>query len=305
MNLLHAVSAPGRYLRRLPANLVAALLMIAAFVIFSVMAVLARQIGGHIPVIQMVLVRQVLAIALMAPLFWRMRALILSPRRLDLHAARGVSATGAMLCGLSAVLLIPLADATAIQMAEVLFATAFAALFLGERVGWRRWSATAVGFVGVAIMVRPFGGGLELNALVALFGALCGAANMIILRVGAEYDRTETVLFWQGLVILVLVTPPALWFWVTPTPFDWLILVAMSLIFTAGIWLFTTALRMGETSALAPLNYLRLILMALIGWAIYGEAPTLASAAGAILVLAAATNAMYETAQTAPRPDGD
>lgn len=278
-------------------NLAASGLMIAAFVIFSVMAILARQIGGHIPVIQMVLVRQVMAFALMAPLFLRLRRQILAPRRLGLHAARGLSATGAMVCGLSAVLLIPLADATAIQMAEVLIATAFAALVLGERVGWRRWAATGVGFAGVAIMVRPFGGGVDPNAAIALAGALCGAANMIILRVGAEHDRTETVLFWQGLVILALVTPPALWAWVTPTPFDWLILVAMSLIFTAGIWLFTAAMRMGETSALAPLNYLRLVLMALIGWLVYGEMPTVSGLAGAALVMIAATDTMRGNAR--------
>lgn len=273
----------------LPPNLVASVLMIAAFLTFSMMAVLVRSIGDQIPVYQMVFIRQIMAFVFMAPIFWHHWSSIGHPQKLTLHIVRGVSASGAMFCGLTAVLLIPLADATAIQMAEVLFATAFAALFLGEKVGWRRWLATLVGFVGVIVMLRPLGGGINLMAGVALIGALFGALNMIVLRMGAEYDRTETVLFWQGVVVLVIMGPIAILGWVTPTWREAGVLLLMSIIFTAGLWLFTTAMRMGETSALAPLHYLRLLLMAVIGWAIYGEMPDVMTAVGALLVLSAAT----------------
>jgi drug/metabolite transporter (DMT)-like permease len=222
-----------------------------------------------------------------------MRESIGHPQKLSLHFIRGLSASGAMFCGLTAVLLIPLADATAIQMAEVLFATAFAALFLKEHVGWRRWLATAVGFLGVLVMLRPLGGGVNLLAGVALIGALFGALNMIVLRLGAQYDRTETVLFWQGLVVLAIMGPIAIWGWVTPTWREAGVLLLMSLIFTSGMWLFTVAMRMGETSALAPLHYLRLLLMALVGWVGYGETPTLPTVIGALLVLSAATYTIH------------
>lgn len=284
-----------------PPDLVASLLMLASFVVFTLMAVLARAIGDRIPVIEMVFVRQVLAFAFMAPLYRHFWSQIRRPRRLHLHAARGVSAVGAMVCGLSAVILIPLADATAIQMAEALFATALAAVILKEAIGWRRWTAAAVGFVGVAIMLRPFGGGLDPNALVALLGALAGAFSMIFVRLGSEHDRTETVMFWQGIVVLVLVTPVAAHFWVTPTLREAGILLLMSLIFTLGQWLFTAALRMGDTAALAPLHYVRLILMAVVGWFLYGEVPTLATAAGAVLILGSATYTLQRNAR-ARRP---
>lgn len=276
-------------LAALPPNLVASGLMILAFLTFSMMAVLVRSIGDRIPVYQMVFVRQLMAFVFLAPLFWRMRDNIGHPRKLSLHFIRGLTASGAMFCGLSAVLLIPLADATAIQMAEVLFATAFAALFLKEQVGWRRWLATAVGFLGVLVMLRPLGGGMDLMAGVALVGALFGAMNMIVLRLGAEYDSTEAVLFWQGLVVLAVMGPVALWGWVTPTWSEAGVLLLMSIIFTSGMWLFTVAMRMGETSALAPLHYLRLLVMAAVGWIGYGETPTLATVIGALLVLSAAT----------------
>ncbi len=271
--------------------------MIAAFVIFSLMAILARSISDDIPVIQMILVRQALSMVLLAPLFWRSWPAIRRPQGLGLHALRGVTMVGGMVCGLSSVILIPFADATAIQMAEVIFATALAALILHEPVGWRRWTATVVGFVGVAIMMRPFGAGVDPYAWVALLGAGFGAVNMVILRFGAEGDRIETVLFWQNMVVLALVTPVALWVWVTPTLAQAGILAVMAIIFTAGMWLMTAALRLGETSALAPLHYVRLLMMAVAGWWFYAEVPGISTILGAVLVLGAATYTISRNAR--------
>ncbi|WP_075215187.1 DMT family transporter [Mongoliimonas terrestris] len=306
--LAETASRIPRTFAGLTPNLAASILMVLSFVTFSAMAVFARTVGDTISVIEMVFVRQVAAFALMAPFYRRFWPEIRAPRRLHLHVARGVTAVGAMMCGLSAVILIPLADATAIQMTEALFATALAAVLLKERIGWRRWLAAAVGLVGVVIMVRPFGGGLDVYALVALAGAVFGALSMIFVRLGADYDRTETVMFWQGVVVLMLVTPAALWFWVTPTIFDAVILFVMSLLFTSGQWLFTGALRMGDTSALAPLHYLRLIMMGVVGWFVYAEVPTGATVVGAVLILSAATytlrrNAIRRSGLKPPAPE--
>jgi drug/metabolite transporter (DMT)-like permease len=271
------------------ADLYASILMITAFVVFSAMSVFMRMISGHIAVPQVILIRQVMALILMAPQYWAAREVILHPTGLPLHLTRGLLAVGAMFCGLTSIIHIPLADATAISMAEVLIATAFAATVLREPIGWRRWLAAAVGFVGVAVMIRPFGAGFDIYALLALAGSVCGAASMIALRLGSSHDTTITVLFWQGLVVAVLSAPVALWVWVTPTLHEAMILGIMGVIFTAGNWLFTAAIRIGRTSAVAPLGYLRLIMMAATGWAIYGEVPTWATVLGGALVMASAT----------------
>lgn len=280
-------------------DLQASVLMVAAFVVFSAMAVFMRLIGDRIAVPQVIFLRQVMALVLMAPLFWQSRRVILHPTGLGLHLARGGLAVGAMFCGLTSILHIPLADATAIGMAEVLIATAFAATILREPVGWRRWSATGVGFLGVLIMIRPFGAGFDAYALVALAGSVCGAASMIALRLGSGHDTTITVLFWQGLVVAALSAPVAALAWVTPTLPEAMILLAMGLIFTAGIWLFTAAIRLGRASAVAPLGYLRLVLMAATGWVIYGEIPTWATVIGGALVIASATYTITRNAARA------
>lgn len=296
---LRRTSAPlgWRRLRAEAPNLAASLLMVCAFGVFCAMAVLMRLIGGSIPIVEVILVRQVLAFALMAPWFFRHWAEIRRPRGVKLHLSRGVLAVGAMGCGLSATILIPLADATAIQMAEVLFATLFAATILRERVDGRQWAATLIGFAGVGIMVRPFGDGVNPYAFIALFGALCGAGSMIALRMGAAHDRTITVLFWQGLVVLLLVAPTSAVVWVAPNGAQVLTLLGMSLLFAGGQWLFTLAMRLADTAAIAPLGYVRLVMMAALGWSLYGEAPTLATWIGAVLVLGAATYTLSRNAR--------
>ena len=123
------------------ADLYASVLMIAAFAVFSAMSVFMRMISGHIAVPQVILIRQVMALILMAPQYWAARQVIMHPTGLSLHLTRGVLAVGSMFCGLTSIIHIPLADATAISMAEVLIATAFAATLLREPIGWRRWLA--------------------------------------------------------------------------------------------------------------------------------------------------------------------
>lgn len=295
--------SPVRPLRQwigaMSADLRASILMITAFCIFSAMAVFMRMISDRIAVPQVILMRQIMAFVLMAPWFWSSRQVIMHPTGLTLHLARGFLAVGAMMCGLTAVVHIPLADATAISMAEVVIATVFAAVILREPVGWRRWTATAVGFLGVVVMIRPFGTGFDAYALVALAGSMCGAASMIALRMGSGHDTTVTVLFWQGMVITILSAPIAILNWVTPTPHEAMVLVLMGLIFTVGSWLFTAAIRLGRASAIAPLGYLRLVLMAGTGWFIYNEVPTLATVIGGVLVIGSATYTITRNAARA------
>jgi drug/metabolite transporter (DMT)-like permease len=290
--------------RDLSPNLVASLLLIAAFVTFTAMGMLARVAAAEVPVVVIVLLRQMFATLMMMPVFIAGRHAILHPTGLRLHLLRGASAAGAMIFGLSAVVSIPFADATAIQMAEVLFITALAATVLGERVGWRRWLATAVGFAGVLVMLRPFSGGFDPLALFALAAGMFGAVTVISLRLGAQHDSISTVLFYQGLVVMALVAPLALWVWVTPSWWTLGVIGAMSCIFMLGQWLFTSAMRKGEASALAPLNYLRLLLMSVVGYFAYGEVPTWATVAGAVLVVGAASYTIHRNAiRQSPQPD--
>lgn len=291
------IAGIGDAVRRVPRDLMASLLVIAAFLTFTVMAVLIRLAAEHLAIIVVVFIRQIMTMLLMTPFFWLNRHQIRHPAGLAMHVLRGVTAVGAMLCGLSAIVYVPLADVTAIQMTEVLFITALAALLLKETVGWRRWLAAAVGFSGVLVMLRPLGGGIEPFMLVALLGAGFGAFAVISLRLGSMHDSTVTVLFYQGLVVITLSAPLAIWFWTPPSIEALRIVFLMSVVMAIGQWLFTTALRMGQASALAPLNYLRLLMMAAVGYWVYGEVPSLSTALGALLIVGSATYTIHRNAQ--------
>lgn len=292
-----AVPLPVRQrIKGMSPDLQASVLMIVAIALFTAMSVFMRMIGDRISVPQVIFLRQLMMFGMLAPLFLAEGRAVLRPTGLWLHISRGVLAVGAMVCGLTAILHIPLVDATAIGMSDVLITTALAALILREPVGWRRWAAACVGFAGVLVMIRPFGTGFEAQSLVALAGAAFGAASTIALRLGSQHDTTAIVLFWQGVVVLALSAPLALLHWVWPTWQEAGILLIMGMIFTAGNWLLTVAVRLGRATALAPLGYLRLLMMAATGWVIYAEVPTAATVIGGALVLASATYTIMRNA---------
>jgi drug/metabolite transporter (DMT)-like permease len=293
---------------KLPPDLAASILMIAALFIFTATGVMIRTAAETLPILQILFLRQLVAIGIMAPFFWRHRNQILHPAGLRLHLIRGGAAVVSMVCGNAATVYIPFADVT--QMSEVLFITALAALFLGEKVGWRRWTATAVGFTGVMVMIRPFSGSVDTFALVALLGSVFGAISIATLRFGSRVDSAETVIFFQSFIVLGCSAPFAWWLW-TPVDGATLALVAlMGLALAAGTWLFTNAFRIGNASAIAPLQYLRLLMMAAVGYWVYNETPSVTTIVGASLIVGAAIYTLHRNAvrngpaATPRRPDG-
>ena len=294
---------------RMPPDLAASLLMILALVTFTMTGVMVRLAAESLPILQILFLRQLMATAIMTPLYWQHRNQILHPDGMRLHALRGLAAVVSMICGNAAVIHIPFADVTAIQMSEVLFITALAAMFVGEKVAWRRWTATAVGFIGVVVMIRPFSGAVEVFALVALFGSIFGAISVATLRFGSRLDTAETVIFYQSIVIMACMMPLAWWVWVPPSAGSVGIVAAMSVLLAVGTWLFTTAFRTGNASSIAPLQYLRLLMMAAVGYWLYDETPSLETTLGAALVVGAAIYTLHRNAvrqsKVAPgRPDG-
>ena len=246
------------------------------------MTVLIRTIGDALPIVQVMVLRQGLAVLLMTPFLWRARHDVLRARGVHLHAARGFLTIGNMSCGFIAVLHIPLADAQAIQLSEAVFLTVLAAWILREKLDWRRWAATGLGLLGVIVMLRPFSDGFGVYGLIAVFGSLCAAGGSVAVRLGAGQDRLESVIFWQSVVFLGVLVPILPFIWVAPSDAQWLAIAAMGAVQIIGQCLFTFAIRLGSAAAIAPLRYVRLILIAVIGYLLYDEVPSLVTYIGAI-----------------------
>ncbi|MEJ1161306.1 DMT family transporter [Prosthecomicrobium sp. N25] len=289
---------------RAPDNLRGSVLMIAAFFVFAVMTASIKAIGTRIPLPQTLLLRQMIMTVLLIPLFASDIRTALSTKHLGLQVTRGVFSLMSMLVGFTAVLHVPLADVTALGFSQVLFVTVAAVFILKERVGWRRWAATLVGFVGVLIMLRPTGDGLSNPyGLLAVIGALFGCGITITVRLLAQTEKTATILLYQALIICAALAVPTVLWWVPPTPREWGLIVLIGFVGTAGQYLITRAYQVGEAAALAPLDFIRLLIATAIGYVIFAEVPTVSTFLGASIVVGATIYTVRRNASTGrPRP---
>lgn len=273
--------------REAPHNLRGSVYMIAAFVFLSAMVAAVKALGTRLPLAEVLVIRQGIIALLLAPLFLRGGMAAFRTRHPGLQILRGLFALGAMFAGFTAVLHIPLAEATAISFSQALFVTVAAVIVLKEKVGPRRWLATAIGFIGVLIMVRPGGHGLDAYALLAVLGALFSCGITITVRVLADSERTESIMAYQSLVLFVALSYPAWSAWIWPTPDEWLLLGFIGTVGAIGQWLITRAYQVGDAAALAPLDFVRLLMATAIGYLVFAETLTLSTLIGGTIVVAA------------------
>jgi drug/metabolite transporter (DMT)-like permease len=199
----------------------------------------------------------------------------------------------AMLCGFTAIIHMPLADATAIFFAKSFFVTVFAVLFLAETVGVYRWSAVLIGFVGVMIMLQPGTDNFSIYGLASLAGAAGAAAVMILLRLLSRSDSTDTIMIYGVLGVGLVMVLPGIYFWQQPTTSEWLLLAAVALVSYFGQKCNIFAYKHGEASLLASLDYVRLLWATLFGLLIFDQLPGVATWFGAAIVVVAAIFMIY------------
>lgn len=183
---------------------------------------------------------------------------------------------------------IDLADAVAIAFAAPLFMTALSGPLLGEKVGWRRWSAVSIGFVGVIIAVQPSAEGIGYGAFLALCAAATYALLQLWLRPLSGREVSHNIIFYSTLFSGLLAMFPAIAEWRWPDTTGWLIVLAQGSCSTIAQTCMIRAFRQGEASMLAPLEYTGLIWAGLFGYLFWDEIPTLQVIIGACIIIAAA-----------------
>ncbi len=266
--------------------------MLASFV-FTLMALLIKLLGQHLHITQILLVRQIGMTIMVAPAILRNFPGSLRSERPGLQLIRVLFALVAMLGGFTAIIHMPLADATAIFFAKSFFITIFAVLFLAETVGVYRWSAVLVGFVGVMIMLQPGTDNFTIYGLASLTGAAGAAAVMILLRLLSRIDSADTIMTYGALGVGVVMILPGMYFWQQPTATEWILLVAVSVVSYFAQKCNIFAYKFGEASLLASLDYVRLLWATLFGFLIFDQFPGLSTWIGAALVIAAAIFMIY------------
>lgn len=278
-------------------NLRGSIYMVSALLVYAVMVGLFKYLGPVIPLVEILMIRQIVMSLIIIAFAVHELPAMLRTARPGLQVFRGLVTLASMLCGFSAVIYIPLAQATAIGFSQVLFVTIAAVLVLKEKVDTARWIATIIGFVGVVIMLNPSTEGLNVYALMAVGGALFGACITVSVRKLASSERTDTILIWQGMVLIGVLALPTWWYWVWPTLEQWLWLIVLSVFGTAGQWLITRAYQVGEAAALAPIDFSRLLLASFTGFVFFAEIPALPTWVGAAFVIGATLYTMRRNAR--------
>jgi len=190
-------------------------------------------------------------------------------------------------CFLNALNLMPLGDATAITFAAPIFTTAMAAMILKEQVGWRRWTAVGVGFVGVLILLAPTGQGYALVVtLLPLSVAVFVAVRDIASRRLSATDASIAILFYNTLAVTFsgLFTIPFEPAWIMPDGMDLVFIVAAALMLGIAQYCIVEAYRLAELSLIMPSRYLGLVFAAIAGFLVWHEVPTWNVALGAAII---------------------
>lgn len=263
-----------------------ALWMIAAATCFSVMITLVRLASRTLPVSEIAFFRNLFGLLVMVPWLVREGRRALATRRPWLHLLRGALALAAMLCWFYTLSVMPLAEATAFSFTAPVFATLLAVPVLGERLVPARIAAVALAFVGALVILRPGLRGLQPAALVALFTAVVWGTSTIVVKILARTESAAAIVTW-----MVLFTTPAslllaLPAWRTPGPDELLVLALLGAAGSAGHYCMSRALRLADAGFVAPFDYLRLPLVALFAWLVFGQRPDAWTWAGAALIAA-------------------
>lgn len=292
----------------LPSNLKGAAMLMVAAALLTVMTVIIKLLGSNLHIMQILFLRQVFMTALVIPQIMSGFPGSLATSRPGLQLTRIGLALVAMTCGFTAVIHLPLADATALGFAKSFFVTIFAIFVLSEIVGPRRWLAVAAGFLGVAVMMQPGTESFSIYGVMALIGAAGAGMVMVIIRLLSRSEKPITILSWQAVGVGVATVIPAIYFWQWPTPAEWMLAIGLGIVSYVAQFSNIMAYKWGEASLLASLDYVRLLYATLFGWWLFSDLPDRNTWIGAGIIVAASIYMVWREAkrhqQLTRSPDG-
>ena len=210
------------------------------------------------------------------------------------HVTRAVIGLSTMLLAFSSLAYLPLAESTTIGFAAPLFAVALSALILKEKVGRHRWSAVAIGFLGVLVVMRPGGThvapiGLTL-AIAAAFGV--GLVTITIRQIGRT-EGTQTTVLWFSLLSMLVLGALMPFYARAHPPSTWLVLTGLGLFGGFGQLFLTSSLRFAPVSVVVPFDYTQLLWAVLLGWWLFADQPPATTWAGAAVIIASGLYTLY------------
>ena len=276
--------------------------MLLGSMLLPFMDAAAKTLGESLSSSSIVLARFAFQTLFLLPFVWQ-KLYIPSGTELLLHIKRSLGLSIATLLFFTSIQVMPIVDALAIFFVMPLIVTLLAPWVLGETVGWRRIAAVAIGLIGAVLIIKPGHALFGIHAVLPLGAALSFAFYLMytrkLARVNAEGEAQPVpaimMQFWSGLIgiilmlIAILVLQPLeipvfnlKW----PEGWQWQRLVLVGLIAAIGHLLLTNAFKYADASVLAPFQYVELIVAAILGWAIFGDIPTITTVIATLILVA-------------------
>ncbi|MBU4530989.1 MAG: DMT family transporter [Hoeflea sp.] len=261
--------------------------MLLGIFMFALNDTLGKWLVATYSVGQVLLIRSIAALVVLSPLIWRMgwRPLV-TVERPGMQALRVALSSIEVYAFYFAVIYLPLADVMTYWLAAPIYVAALSPFLLGEQVGWRRWTAIFIGFVGVIIALEPSAATLTAPALISIFGSFCFAFMMLSGR-ALRGTPDKVLVFWQivGAGLLGLVTAP--FGWVQPSAFDLALLAGLGVVAMVAHVCVNRAMKLADAAVVAPFQYTLLFWAVVFGFIVFGDAPRPAMLAGAAVIIAA------------------
>ncbi len=265
-------------------------LMVLTTFIFSVQDGISRHLASEYNVYMVVMIR-----------YWFFAAFVIAVASRKAGGVKAAAATSqpllqtcraillvAEICVMViAFTLLGLVESHAVFTCYPLLVAALSGPVLGERVGWRRWSAIGVGFIGVLIILEPGFGVFKPQAIVPLAAALMFALYGLLTRYAARKDSAATSFFWTGTVGSVAMTAVGVWFWEPMSATDWVWMAALCVTGAAGHFTLIKCYEVAEASSVQPFAYLQLAFVSVIGISVFGESIRMNVAVGTALIVCA------------------
>ena len=260
---------------------------LAAFFMFSLMAVFAKLLSENHSVIEIAFYRNLIAsmpFLVMIFVFGRREILVIrsKPAAVGIRAVLG---SVSLMTTFAAFAIMPMAETTVLLFTASLFIPVLGVFFLGERVGPYRWAAVAIGFAGVVVMASPAGNVSGLGVAIALSASLMHATLQIVLRYLGKFESPETVTFYFVTIGTLVTALPLPFVAVTPTVAEIPLLFGVGLTGAAAQWLLSVAFRNAPAAVVTVFNYTGIVWATLFGWLIWNDWPLPAVLAGAAIVI--------------------
>lgn len=261
--------------------------MLVTGLCFVAVTALVKMVGTRLPASETAFLRYALGIVFLIPMIKPILAANLTKRQVGLFSLRGVLHTGAVVAWFFAMARIPIAEVTAMNYLSPVYVTIGAALFLGEKLAFRRIAAVVVALIGVTVILRPGFRELSPGHFAMLFTALGFAGGYLIAKRLSEEVSPTVVVGMLSVTVTIGLAPLAVSVWVTPTLEELVILFGVACFATAGHYTMTLAFKAAPVTVTQPVSFLQMVWAVLLGWIGFGEQPDIWVLVGALIIIGA------------------